>query len=55
VKYGCFNRKPFAPSYLATGGTKPIPHVFTQACQYTKTDLGQADEKCNDCKHKEKR
>ena len=51
--YGCHDRKPYAPAYFATGGTTPIPHVFTTACQFTKTALGQVDPKCANCKHKE--
>ena len=30
-----------------------IPHVMTKDCQYTKTDLGKTDLKCEGCKHKE--
>ena len=49
---GCHNRAPFKPHYFATGSDKPIPHVMTTDCQYRHTDLGKADPKCTDCKHK---
>lgn len=51
--YGCHDRKPYAPAYFATGGTTPIPHVFTTTCQFTKTALGKTDPKCTNCTHKE--
>jgi hypothetical protein len=47
--YGCHSRKPYAASYLPTGGSKPIPHVLSRDCCYTHSDLGQADPKCAGC------
>jgi len=47
--YGCHNRKPYAASYLPTGGSKPIPHVLSTSCQYRHTELGKADQKCTGC------
>jgi hypothetical protein len=31
-----------------------IPFTMTTECQYTKTDLGKTDPKCNNCERKEK-
>ena len=53
MKYGCHNRAPFNNFYHATGSVKEIRHVMTMACQYTKTELGKTDQKCDGCKHKE--
>jgi hypothetical protein len=47
--YGCFNRHPYATSYLPTGGSTPIPHVLSTSCQYRHTALGQADPKSTGC------
>jgi hypothetical protein len=63
MTYGCKNRPPF-PSLVATPSTYTISvsgHIldakaqelrqfpFARDCQYTKTDLGQADKGCTDC------
>jgi hypothetical protein len=40
--YGCHNR---AVRIEHT-------HVMSKDCQYTRSQLGQADPKCNGCKHK---
>ena len=68
MSYGCHNREPFHPYHHAQDGYHPmskpeaasrlpniikVPHVMTSECQYTKTELGQTDPKCVDCKHKE--
>ena len=29
-----------------------VPHVMAKDCQYTKTDLGKVDKKCEGCKWK---
>ena len=28
-------------------------HVMSKVCEYTKSELGKADKKCEGCKHKE--
>ena len=57
-KYGCHNRLPFKQYHLPTGAENfkknRIPHVMTTECQFTKTDLGKTDPKCNNCERKEK-
>ena len=66
MKYGCHNRSDYAPYHMAQDGytsSKPdsdsrlpkmvkVPHVMTRDCQYTLTELGKVDSKCNHCKHK---
>lgn len=49
--YGCWNRKPFKDFHIV--GRVVIRHVMTRDCQYTKSELGQRDDKCVGCKHKE--
>lgn len=52
-KNGCFNRAP----YKATNDLRDlngrvvtsIPFRMAQDCQFTKTELGQADAKCVGC------
>lgn len=53
MKYGCFDHPPYPQVYFATGGREPIRHVMTTTCQYRKTELGKADQKCEGCKHRE--
>jgi hypothetical protein len=57
-KYGCHNRLPFRKYHLPTGAENfkknRIPHVMTTECQFTKTELGKTDPKCNNCERKEK-
>ena len=64
MTYACHNRKPFNPfhhaqdGYYANSASRlqklvDVPHVMTTDCQYTKTDLGKTDPKCEGCKHKE--
>lgn len=54
--YGCHNRAPFRPYHLPTGAENTpkarIPHVLTTDCQYRHTELGKADIKCTNCKHR---
>lgn len=58
--YGCHNRAPFAPEYLGArrrfGIVTPVPvwikNTGTKTCQYTASDLGKADPRCDGCKHK---
>lgn len=66
MTYGCHNREEYVPSYLAQSGWVtdkndgmirhstmiPIPVRMARDCQYTKTTLGQADPKCEGCKHR---
>ena len=56
MTYGCYNHPPYRAYYLPTGAPDTpayrIPHVLSTACQYTHTDLGQADAGCVGCKHR---
>lgn len=63
-RYACHDRKPFKQSLIAQAGyfmdgyqriakMVSVPFVMSEACQYTKTELGQADEKCDGCKWRE--
>jgi hypothetical protein len=66
VTYGCHNRAEFADFHLSQDGytsSRPdantrlprmvkTPHVLTRDCQYTKTELGQKDAGCINCKHR---
>jgi hypothetical protein len=62
--YGCHNREPF-PALIPFPAHQPIgfegyivnseavqfvKNVFRKDCQYTLTDLGQADKGCTGCK-----
>lgn len=53
---GCHDHPPYRDYYLPTGAPDipqyRIPHVLTRDCQYRHTELGKADPKCTDCKHK---
>lgn len=62
--YGCHDRAPFSDGYLSTarypinGHAAPLVPVFikftgTKTCQYTASDLGKADPRCDSCKHKQ--
>lgn len=64
MKYGCHNRAPFRAMFPAQDGwwmdgvtrtAKMVPQAFrmTAECQYTKTELGRADERCTGCKWKQ--
>ena len=59
--YGCHNRPEFKTSclmqdgWIYTDGTRypvmvDVPFRMETLCQYTLTDLGQADPKCHGCK-----
>ena len=63
MKYGCHNRKAYKTKLFVQNGwwvdgqtrtAKVEQAEFRMApdCQYTKTDLGQVDERCKGCKHK---
>ncbi len=64
MTYGCHNRYPYEPNYLAQDGwvfgdlgearsLRVVEFRMAPECQYTKTELGQKDAGCNGCKHKE--
>lgn len=64
--YGCHNREPLRDTALVQSGwarlqNEPvveakymtvIPAPMSKDCQYTSSDLGQADAKCEGCKHR---
>lgn len=56
MKYGCHDRADYKPYHLPTGADNlrkyRIAHVMTKDCQYTLTDLGKVDPKCDNCTHK---
>ena len=63
MSYGCYNRKDYRPKLMVQDGwwldgqarmakVRQIPFTMTKDCQYTKTDLGQADEGCHGCKRR---
>lgn len=60
--HGCYNRADFAPSLRMQDGWLDeqrrkmvlVPFRMTPDCQYTHTELGQADRRCSDCKHQYK-
>ena len=61
VNYGCHNRAPFNESLMVQDGYFPadadyrvqrmvkIPDPMTKDCQFSKTELGKIDPKCNNC------
>jgi hypothetical protein len=61
VTYGCHNRAEYRPGYPSQDGhymagyeridkMKWTPHRLSRECNYTLTELGQADPKCVGCK-----
>lgn len=65
ARYGCFNRAPFLLEQRMAAGhvyihnerinlEAIVPFRMSPDCNYTLTDLGRADAKCADCKHKAK-
>ena len=56
--YGCFNRAPFIPVIELRDHrhhdrvVSSWPHVTAKDCQYTLSDLGAVDARCEGCKHK---
>ena len=63
--YGCHNREPLKATSVVPAGwtTMTYPHTevrvverihdpMTKDCQYTHSELGQADAKCDGCKHR---
>jgi hypothetical protein len=64
-QYGCFNRAPFRESMPVQAGwycdghtrtprMQPSPFRMARECQFTLTELGQTDPKCDGCKWKAK-
>lgn len=66
-QYGCYNRPPFRPAFVAQDGWyvpghkhKPnkspeftsVPFRMSEDCNYTLTSLGRVDAHCAGCKHK---
>lgn len=62
-KYGCFDRPPLRTQVVVQAGffmdgvtrtprMVSTPNPMTKDCQYTHTTIGQADAKCQGCKHK---
>lgn len=60
MTYGCYDRAPFAPEQVLHGiDSKTGQQIVTRVpfrnspdCNYTHTDLGQADPGCVGCKHR---
>ena len=57
MHYGCHNRAPLITWRQVQDGwndgrqvMRVIPDPMTKDCQYTYTELGQADPKCAGCK-----
>ena len=46
--YGCHNRAPYPAVSVAPNGTA-WPFRMAPDCQFTKTDLGKADKRCDGC------
>jgi hypothetical protein len=66
-RYGCYNRAPFRESMPVQNGwvnspnattrlprMQPSPFRMARECQFTLTELGQTDPKCDGCKWKAK-
>ena len=63
-KHGCHDRPAYKPAmvvadgyYWSGGETRTqklvsVPHRMAKDCQYTLSQLGQADQKCKGCKWK---
>lgn len=61
--YGCHNRaefrtvQPMQAGWYLDGRTRTprlvaVPFRMRQDCSYTRTELGQADERCAGCRHR---
>jgi len=50
--YGCHNRPPFLPVVQSKQYGSTFPFTMNPNCQYTYTDLGRVDPRCEGCKHK---
>lgn len=63
-KYGCFDRQQYVPVITVFDGytdktrtvtkTKEMPNRMQPGCQYTHSESGGVDPKCEGCKHKGK-
>lgn len=59
-RYGCHDREPFKPAQVLHGHDsqtgRPIrvlvPFRNSPDCNFTFTELGRVDPKCDGCKHK---
>jgi hypothetical protein len=67
MSHGCFNRAAYATHTKVQDGwydtrgeigkltrspdLRHVPFRMATDCQYTHTDLGQADKRCDGCKH----
>ena len=62
-RYGCHNRRDYRPRYFVQDGwwhdgwaktakLAQVGFVMAESCQYTHSNLGQADERCQGCKHR---
>lgn len=59
--YQCHNRAPFKRTLTVQDGYKPdgtrnmieVPFRMSPICEYTATDLGGVDSRCQGCKYKE--
>jgi hypothetical protein len=60
MTYGCKDRAPYLSSipaadghymdgYTRTPRMVPMPFRMAQGCEYTKSELGQADTRCHGC------
>ena len=49
MTYGCHNRAPYKPVVELPGGHS-FPFRMSWMCEYTKSELGQADIGCHGCK-----
>lgn len=66
MTYGCHNRPDFVERFAVQDGwvhgymsghtrvaiMRAAPFTMARECQYTKTALGQADPKCDGCRHR---
>ena len=61
MSYGCYDRAPFRPDFKAAdtvtfqnGIVAPtvvtVPFRMAPDCQYTHTELGRSDPRCQGCK-----
>ena len=53
-KYGCHDREPYRDAVIFPGG-EVREFRMAKDCQYTLTELGQRDEKCEGCKWKKQK
>lgn len=61
--YGCHNRPEFRPTfpvqagwymdgYTRTPRMESVRHVMSTDCQFTVSEAGRVDPKCDGCRHK---